>query len=392
MPRAPRPSFGLIATLLIALCFACSYFTASVEAAEARPVAKAPAIAKPWQSAVRIKVRLSDKEASCGSGTIIASQADQTFILTCAHVFNGGDPRSFNKPITVDLFDGVLGGKTRQQVKFVRTVPGKCLDFDEAKDVGLITINAGEVLPATPPVPAGWSPSPGEHLTTVGCGNCEDATAFSTDYIRSIIDSIRGYRGLECTTRPREGRSGGGLHRSDGRVCGVTDFAVTEVNVGWYAAPTSIHEILDRNGLKSIYETARPAAPKAVAPERRPIAAPPADADADEDVEVKDGKGPAKSREWVARFNPFSAWHWAALTGPIFALISIARGWIRFPSSRPASPTAASPVDYVKFLVDLMKATDERAAKDKQASDLYDQIRDLVKQLEGKPAAPPLPK
>ena len=42
---------------------------------------------KPWETVVRIKMHLSDSEWGFGSGTIIHSTAEESIILTCAHIF-----------------------------------------------------------------------------------------------------------------------------------------------------------------------------------------------------------------------------------------------------------------------------------------------------------------
>jgi hypothetical protein len=221
--------------------------------------------ARPWQVATRIRVT-EGNAASIGSGTVIASTKDGAYVLTCAHIFpKGTTPQTLKRPITVDLFDGVLTGANKNQVTFARTMPGQCVDFDHTMDVGLILIQPGSILPALPPVEKGWLPHQGESLTAVGCGEAHDATAWMTSAID--MTTSNGYRGIVCKYGPQQGRSGGGLHRADGRVCGICDFNSTSDDTGIYAAPESIHNILDRNGLTWIYTTT-------ARPERRPQAEP----------------------------------------------------------------------------------------------------------------------
>ena len=93
-------------------------------------------------------------------------------------------------------------------------------------------------------------------MTTVGCSEGRDATAWSTLIINPAMRGLSGnaqYEAIECVTAPKQGRSGGGLYTTDGYVAGVCDFAEPRGNHGLYATPTSIYSILDRNNLKSCY-------------------------------------------------------------------------------------------------------------------------------------------
>jgi thiol-disulfide isomerase/thioredoxin len=224
--------------------------------------APAKANPDPWKSVVRIKID-GNGVIGFGSGTIIYSTAEQSIILTCAHIFkiegrqSQPHPSQFNRRIRVDLFDGQLHSMKPAQVHQVDSVDGEAIDYDFGRDVGLIRIRPGRRLPASRVVPPTWAPRAGMEMTTVGCSEGHDATAWSTKILRPLtrlqLAGSPGYEAIECRFAPKQGRSGGGLYTIDGYVAGVCDFAEPRGNVGLYATPRSIHHILDRNRLTALY-------------------------------------------------------------------------------------------------------------------------------------------
>ncbi|MDE2508108.1 MAG: trypsin-like peptidase domain-containing protein [Planctomycetota bacterium] len=221
----------------------------------------------PWKTTVRIKVH-GNGAIGIGSGTIIKSNARETIILTCAHIFKMDGvpptrPDQFPLPIKVDLFDGKLRKLSNGagQVHYQETVDGEAVDYDFDRDVGLIRIRPGRRLAASPVVPPRWRPQAGmDKLIAVGCPEGKDATAWSTRIINPKMRGIQvgskpnqSYEAIECETAPIQGRSGGGLYTPDGYVAGVCDFAEPRGNHGLYASPTSIYAILDRNKLTMVY-------------------------------------------------------------------------------------------------------------------------------------------
>jgi hypothetical protein len=110
-------------------------------------------------------------------------------------------------------------------------------------------------LPASRVVPVHFTPKPGTRVTTVGCSEGQDATAWSTSILKAGIRLFdnSNYEAVECAVAPKQGRSGGGLYTTDGYVAGVCDFAEPRGNHGFYATPRSIHAILDRNHLTALY-------------------------------------------------------------------------------------------------------------------------------------------
>ncbi|GAC1466373.1 MAG: trypsin-like peptidase domain-containing protein [Isosphaeraceae bacterium] len=220
---------------------------------------------KPWETIVRIKVHGSGA-IGFGSGTIIHSTPEESIILTCAHIFKlehgpQAPPSRFPRKITIDLFDGNLGGPKRNQVHYSHeTFVGQAVDYDFARDVGLIRIRPGRRLPYARVVPAHWKPKARMGMMTVGCSEGQDATAWHTMILNPAFRGLAGneaYEAIECKTAPKQGRSGGGLFTSDGYVAGVCDFAEPRGDHGLYASPTSIYHVLDRNRLTALYSPRR---------------------------------------------------------------------------------------------------------------------------------------
>lgn len=217
-----------------------------------------PVNPKPWETVVRIQVHGSGS-IGFGSGTIIHSTPEESLILTCAHIFKMEGqrqvpPSKFPRKITIDIFDGKLKGQQVHPIE--RGIPGEAVDYDFALDVGLIRIRPGRRLPSSRVVPAHWEPKASMGMTTVGCSEGQDATAWSTRILNPKMRGLSGnpnYQAIECTNAPLQGRSGGGLYTSDGYVAGVCNFAEPRGNRGLYATPESIYSILDRNRLSALY-------------------------------------------------------------------------------------------------------------------------------------------
>lgn len=219
----------------------------------------------PWKTVVRIRVRGAGS-IGFGSGTIIHSNAKESLIITCAHIFkldgtrNQPHPKRFPRPVEVDLFDGVLHQRHPAQVHYSNeTHVAEVIDYDFSKDVGLIRIRPGRKLAASPVVAPDWKPQPRLKMVTVGCSEGHDATAWTTEILnpRSGMGIHPGYEAIECHHAPKQGRSGGGLYTTDGYLAGVCDFAEPAGNRGLYATPRSIYQLLDRNLLTALYKRDR---------------------------------------------------------------------------------------------------------------------------------------
>ncbi len=104
-------------------------------------------------------MHLSDSEWGFGSGTIIYSSAEESIILTCAHIFRvkgqqQPSPKNFRVPISVDLFGGQFVRSSPAMLACAeKDIPGEAIDYDFTNDVGLIRIRPGRKLPASRVVP-----------------------------------------------------------------------------------------------------------------------------------------------------------------------------------------------------------------------------------------------
>ncbi len=242
----------------------------SIERATAKPKAAEPASSnsgdepsmtpanpQPWEATVRIRIP-RPTDFSFGSGTIVVSSPDESIVLTAASHFK--NPKAFTVPdpvstfpfdVYVDLFDGKLTGTKPAQVHFLETVKGTLVDRDFQRNVALVRIRPGRVLPAARVVPVSWAPKIGMRLLTVGCSEGRDATAWHTR-IASLTSGLVGeptYEGIACSSAPKQGRTGGGLFTTDGYLAGVCNFAEPQNDLGLYARPKAIYSILKKNGL-----------------------------------------------------------------------------------------------------------------------------------------------
>ncbi|QDV36482.1 thioredoxin domain-containing protein [Tautonia plasticadhaerens] len=221
----------------------------------------------PWATVVRIRVH-DRGTLGFGSGTVIASNDEESIILTCAHIFSvkGRQPsaRQFNLPVMVELFDGKLGGPGGQTVRPVgEPIPGEVIDYDFDRDVALVRIRPGRAVPSSRVVPPHWKAEERMGMYTVGCSHGEDATAWNTVIYapssRFRVPGKQSYDAIECLHSPKQGRSGGGLFTDNGYVAGVCNFAFDpSVGRGLYASPRSIYAILDRNNLSHLYQYRAP--------------------------------------------------------------------------------------------------------------------------------------
>lgn len=191
----------------------------------------------PMQVCTRIRVKDSSG-MDIGSGTIIHSEPGKTLILTCGHIFRHFDDTGL---IEVDVFQG----------ERPRMYDGELIQFDLKADVGLISISTLDPLTA-----ARVCRQPlknGQLVFSVGCGGGEPPSKLQ-HRVTSTTRFPAGY--VECTGTPIQGRSGGGLFTVDGEVSGVCVLADPAARRGLYTSLETVHALLDRCGLTSIYRHA----------------------------------------------------------------------------------------------------------------------------------------
>jgi thiol-disulfide isomerase/thioredoxin len=206
-----------------------------------------------------VRIRVDDAAGrSFGTGTIIDARKGEALIITCGHLFR--DSKG-DGPVTVDLFTaGPDGAKTIGQVS------GQVISFNLDRDIGLVSIRPGRPVRVAPIAQSQMTIERGDHVTSVGCDHGKDPTALA-----SWVTATNRYKGspnIEANGAPVEGRSGGGLFSSDGKLVGICFAADYEGNEGLYTALETIHDELDRVGLGDIYR-----GPSAAIPPKNDVAA-----------------------------------------------------------------------------------------------------------------------
>jgi S1-C subfamily serine protease len=198
-----------------------------------------------------------------GSGTVIASAPDETWILTAAHVIDKASD------LQVELhrvnFGSRLTGLT-EGGGWPRLVKATVAASDVDADVALVLIRGMTALRFVARVdPAAGEPSRGDVLSSVGIDRGLHLTRWQTSVEGSAMVDLhrgKGPRRFTVTSRaPEHGRSGGGLFRADGTVVGVCTGQVQPPKgqkVGVFVAMESILRLLRDNGLERL---ARPTAP-----------------------------------------------------------------------------------------------------------------------------------
>ena len=227
-----------------------------------------------------VRLKVSDSAGnSYGSGTIIDARNGEALILTCGHVFRDSDGTG---PVLVDVF-GPQG---------THHVSGRLIACNLERDVGLVSIKVDFPLIAARLAPPNAAPQPGDRVTGIGCSGGANPTV-QESHINSV-GRFKGPPNLQVAGQPVQGRSGGGLFDSKGRVIGVCNAADPEDNEGLFAAQESIYKELDRAGLSFIY---RGGIPSTVAVAPHESSAPPAMA----------GEMPLSSNSPPAHTTPASA-------------------------------------------------------------------------------------
>jgi hypothetical protein len=100
-----------------------------------------------------------------------------------------------------------------------------------------------------------------DRMVSIGCSNGQDPTVLETRV--NTLDRYQGPPNIEASGAPAIGRSGGGLFNGKNELVGVCNNADPEGNEGIYAGLESIHDQLDRLGLKEIYTKSGDSPPSA---------------------------------------------------------------------------------------------------------------------------------
>jgi thiol-disulfide isomerase/thioredoxin len=207
-------------------------------------VANTPASAHAKLLAATVRLYVEDAQGrSFGTGTIIDTRSGEALVVTCAHLFRESKGKA---PVKADLYEAAGDG-----VRVVGHAVGQVISFDLERDVALVSIRPDRsVTVATVAAPKSLT-NKGDRVVGIGCSNGNDPTVMETRV--TAIDRYQGHPNIEASGAPAIGRSGGGLFNSRGELIGICNNADPEGNEGIYAGIESIHEELNRLGLKEIY-------------------------------------------------------------------------------------------------------------------------------------------
>jgi S1-C subfamily serine protease len=204
---------------------------------------------------VRPTVQLRHGETR-GSGTIIVSIPNETWILTAAHVIDKAPD------LKVELhrfnFGSRLTGLT-EGGGWPRLVPVTVMATDVPADLALLQIRGMTAMPFVARLdPEAAEPKKGDLLTSVGIDRGLHLTTWKTTVEgAAMFDLKRGggaHRFTVTTRQPEHGRSGGGLFRPDGAVVGVCtgqfDYKAGQ-KLGVFASMESLRSLLKAQGLET---------------------------------------------------------------------------------------------------------------------------------------------
>jgi S1-C subfamily serine protease len=191
-----------------------------------------------------------------GSGTVIISIPNETWILTAAHVAENASE------LKVELHRFNLSSRLTALTEgngWPRLVPATVAVTDPDSDVALVRIKGTTRLPFVARLDLeADEPAPGEKLTSVGIDRGLHLTSWPTAVQNArMIDLGKGGgpRRFTVTSRPPDhGRSGGGLFRADWAVVGVCTghFGRTEAQqLGVFVAMASIRQLFQRQAEKN---------------------------------------------------------------------------------------------------------------------------------------------
>jgi hypothetical protein len=191
-------------------------------------------------------VRLIIEDAtgrSFGTGTVVDTRSGEALVVTCAHLFRETKGKA---PVKADLYEAAGEG-----VRLAGHATGQVLSYDPTRDVALVSLRVDRPVGVANVAPPRSTVERGDRMIGVGCSNGQDPTVLETRV--TSLDRYQGPPNIEASGAPAIGRSGGGLFNGKNELVGVCNNADPEGNEGIYAGLESIHDQLDRLGLKEIY-------------------------------------------------------------------------------------------------------------------------------------------
>ena len=205
---------------------------------------KLPAtLAEKTAMAATVKLQVEDPEGtSYATGTVIHTHGNESLVLTCGHVFrdSGGE--------------GAITAHYGFDSSTPQSAPGELIFYDaKARDIAVVVIRTtGTPIVAAEVASKRTRVGKGDDAFSIGCDHGEDPTIRHTQIKnRAAYDGAIKY---DIYGRPVDGRSGGGLFTSDGRVIGVCNAAVIDVDEGIYTALDTIHWQLAKVQLEHLFD------------------------------------------------------------------------------------------------------------------------------------------
>jgi S1-C subfamily serine protease len=191
---------------------------------------------------------------SQGSGTIVASVAGETLVLTAAHVLDSNDQ------VFVELHRQNLGLERRGSAEgWPKKIAAQVVALDRATDLAVLKVGGLAAMPFVARLDLGeGEPKPGTVVVSIGIDRGTNFASWGTrivDVARVDIKRGGGARQFLLTEKtPEHGRSGGPLFLTDGTVVGVCTGKAEVVNgrrIGVFASSQSIRNILRQNDLEA---------------------------------------------------------------------------------------------------------------------------------------------
>lgn len=194
--------------------------------------------------AATVRLCVDDAQGrSYGTGTIIDTRSGEALVITCGHLFRNSNGKA---PVKVELFEPASNG-----VRVAGQATGQVISFDLKRDVALVSIRPDRPVTVAAVAPPKSAIERGDRVVTIGCSNGNDPTVMESRI--TSLDRYEGPPNIEASGAPAIGRSGGGLFNARGELIGICNNADREGNEGLYAGLESVHDELDRLGLKEIY-------------------------------------------------------------------------------------------------------------------------------------------
>lgn len=158
---------------------------------------------------------------SQGTGTIIATAADRSLILTAAHVLRDAGP------VLIELHRYNIGLEKSRGGDWPLIVLAEVVASDPAADVAILSIRGPSPLPFVASLFEGHADelAPGQLARSLGVDQGSRVASWDTKLVESAqfqLEDGGAPRPYIITLKiPAHGRSGGGLYTAEGRLIGV---------------------------------------------------------------------------------------------------------------------------------------------------------------------------